>query len=306
MSRPVRCAAALPVVVLWLAAAVTAGAADSPRDAMNALFAADRAFAAAAAKTDVVAGLTAMLAPDVVMPTPDAAFARGPEAVAAALRTNPDNDGARVTWSPAGGGLSADGTHGYTFGVMTLTKRDGTAVPVKYLAYWVKRGEGWRVQVYKRGRAQAAPDAPITVPPVLPAALTAPSTATAPPEAVASLEEAERAFSRDAQTMGLGPAFAKYGSPDAMNLGGPVPGFTLGNEAIARQVGEGAEGTGGSKSPVTWGPDQVIVAPSGDLGVSIGMIVTNAEPPPGRPKAVPFFTIWRRAAPGAPWRYVAE
>jgi ketosteroid isomerase-like protein len=302
MSRPARLAAAALAVTLLVPAAA---AADSPHDAMQALLAADRAFAAAAAKTDVVAGLTAMLAPDVVMPAPDATFARGPEAVAAALRKNADNDGGRITWTPAGGGLSADATHGYTFGLMTLTKRDGATVPLKYLAYWVKGDQGWRVLVYKRGRAQAAPAAPVTVAPLLPARLE-PPTAAFPLKAAAALEEAERAFSRDAQVMGLGPAFAKYGSPDAMNLGGPRPGFTLGNEAIARQVAEGAEGTGGSKSPVTWGPDQVIVAASGDLGVSIGMIVTNAEPPPGRPRAVPFFTIWRRATPDAPWRYVAE
>jgi ketosteroid isomerase-like protein len=292
-------------LVLLAPLALAARQSGDPRAAMDALLAADRGFAAAAAKTDVVAGLTAMLAADVVMPAPDATFARGPDAVAAALRKNADNDGGRITWTPAGGGLAADGRHGYTFGLMTLTKRDGTTVPLKYLAYWVKGDEGWRVLAYKRGRAQAAPPSPVTVAPVLPARLE-PPTAAFPFTAVAALEEAERAFSRDAQVMGLGPAFAKYGSPEAMNLGGPQPGFTLGNEAIARLVAEGAEGTGGSRSPVTWGPDQVIVAGSGDLGVSIGMIVTNAEPPPGRPKAVPFFTIWRRASPDAPWRYVAE
>ena len=304
MSRPVQFTAA----VLTVAALAPLAADDTatPRAAMDALFAADRAFAEAAARTDVVTGLTAMLARDVVMPAPDATFARGVDAVAAALRKNPDNDGGHVTWTPSGGGLSADATHGYTFGLMTLTKRDGGTVPVKYLAYWVKGSDGWRVAVYKRGRAQAAPPTAVTVTPVLPTQLTAPMTTAVPDGVAASLEEAERTFSRDAQVMGLGPAFAKHGSPEAMNLGGPAPGFTLGNEAIARLVGEGAEAAGTSKSPVTWGPDQVIVAPSGDLGVSIGTITRNGTPAPGQPAAVPFFTIWRRATPDAPWRYVAE
>jgi hypothetical protein len=49
----------------------------------------------------------------------------------------------------------------------------------------------------------------------------------------------------------------------------------------------------------------VIVASSGDLGVSIGMIRRN-QPVTGQPTAFPFFTIWRRATPTAPWRYIAE
>jgi hypothetical protein len=49
----------------------------------------------------------------------------------------------------------------------------------------------------------------------------------------------------------------------------------------------------------------VIVASSGDLGVTIGMIHPNT-PRAGQPANFPFFTIWRRANPTAPWRYVAE
>ena len=53
-----------------------------------------------------------------------------------------------------------------------------------------------------------------------------------------SLAEAERSFSRDAQTMGIGEAFKKYGSPDAINLGGPDNStFTMGNQAIGEGVG---------------------------------------------------------------------
>lgn len=35
-----------------------------------------------------------------------------------------------------------------------------------------------------------------------------------------SLRLAEQAFSDEAQVIGLGPAFAKWGRPDAINLGG--------------------------------------------------------------------------------------
>lgn len=36
----------------------------------------------------------------------------------------------------------------------------------------------------------------------------------------ASLAAAEQAFSDESQTIGLGPAFVKYGAPDAVNMGG--------------------------------------------------------------------------------------
>ena len=118
-----------------------------------------------------------------------------------------------------------------------------------------------------------------------------------------SLAAAERAFSSDAQKIGLGPAFAQYGSADAINLGGPSDsGLIVGNEAIAKSVGDGGPATG---SAVSWGPDRVIVASSGDLGVSIGVIKRNA-PVANQPGAFPFFTIWRRPSPAAPWRYIAE
>jgi hypothetical protein len=119
----------------------------------------------------------------------------------------------------------------------------------------------------------------------------------------ASLDEAERSFSQEAQRIGLGPAFAKHGSADAVNLGGPAEaGFVVGSENIGRAVSGGSSET---SSPVSWAPDRVIVASSGDLGVTIGMIRQN-EPVSGQPPAVPFFTIWRRPNTAAPWRYIAE
>jgi hypothetical protein len=51
----------------------------------------------------------------------------------------------------------------------------------------------------------------------------------------------------------------------------------------------------------------VIVAASGDLGVTIGMIRPNAPGADGKPQPpIPFFTIWRRDGLNGPWRYIAE
>ena len=77
---------------------------------------------------------------------------------------------------------------------------------------------------------------------------------------------------------------------------------TIGNDNIAKLVSAGQPA---AASTLTWAPDKVIVASSGDLGVTIGMIHPNT-PTAGQPTSFPFFTIWRRANAAAPWRYVAE
>lgn len=286
--------------------ALGAPAQASPAAAVESLLEADRAFAAAAARTDLISAIIAMLAPDATMPVPGVGFADGVDAIRAALGRDTLNARSRVAWTPVRGGVSADGRHGFTYGFIETTRADGTVVPGKYLAYWVRGEQGWRVMAYKRGRRPAGEVSRAPLPSILPDALVAPVTDAAALERHGrSLAQAERDFSAEAQVIGIGPAFERFGSADAMNLGGPAEaGFVLGNVAIGRAVGAGsAPGT----SPVTWGPDhRVVVASSGDLGVTFGMIVPKPAPnAPARPGS-PFFTVWRRANANAPWRYVAE
>jgi hypothetical protein len=167
----------------------------------------------------------------------------------------------------------------------------------KYLSYWVLRPEGWRVAFYKRA---ASPDGPVTarLEPALPESVVDPD-----PQRIqahlASLKAAEQAFSDRAQETGVGPAFVEFGSEDAMNMGAG-PDFTFGNTAIGAAVGSG------NATPITWSADKgALVASSGDLGVTWGFIRPR-EPKSGEPAAFPFFTVWRKAAPDVPWRYVAE
>lgn len=270
-----------------------------PRTAVDDLLATDRAFSAASARTDLASGISAMLADDVAMPMAGRGMVMGAELVREALRASPDAS-SRASWAPIRGGVSADGQHGFTFGYMSLARRDGTTVPLKYLAYWVREAGGWRVAAYKRA-PRAPGDVPTALlPPALPrAAVPIVRDAAIIERHRASIERAERDFSDTAQRIGLGPAFARFGSDDAVNLGGPnEAAFVVGAHAIAEVVGEGAPPPG---SPVSWAPDRVIVASSGDLGVTIGTITPNA-PAPG----IPFFTVWRRESPEAEWRYVAE
>lgn len=300
------------VAAIVVTAFVTGSAQPTSQAAADELLAADRGFAASAAKSDVVTGLSAMFAPDVAL-THAGGIAYGFAKAVEALKANPINTGARIEWTPARIGVSGDGRHGFTVGFMTLHRSDGTTTPLKYLAYWEKQPAGWRVLAYKRGGAKAAA-------PAMPVSFVLPTqTATAAADAATieryreSLAETERSFSRDAQTMGIGAAFKQYGHPDAINLGGPdVATYLQGNEQIGAGVGSGAPP---NTSPVNWGPEKTIVAASGDFGVTIGYIVQNkpgADPSTGSgqggkiPPGQPFFTIWKRDSLKERWRYIAE
>ncbi len=277
--------------------------AGSPQQVADELLTADRAFAAASAKTDLITGLSSMFATDIAMPTPTG-IAYGSQKAIDALRANPANTGARVEWTPARVALSSDGKHGFTAGFMTITRADGSVNPAKYLTYWEKQSSGWRALAYKR--TPAKPPAPaMAVSYLLPQRIVpSKNDAAAIEKHRDSLAEAERSFSRDAQTMGIGEAFKKYGSPEAINLGGPDSAtFTVGNQAIGDGVGSGQPA---NTSPVNWGPEKTVIAPSGDFGVTIGYIVRNKPGEDGKiPPGQAFFTIWSRDASGA-WRYVAE
>jgi hypothetical protein len=103
----------------------------------------------------------------------------------------------------------------------------------------------------------------------------------------------------------VGAAFAKLGDPDAINLGLPSKGHVVvGPAAIARSVA--GDQPLDAPSTIVWGADTALVASSGDLGITFG-VIRPKSPPPGQSGAgASFFTIWRRTSPAAPWRYVAE
>jgi ketosteroid isomerase-like protein len=264
--------------------------------AVDDLLVADRAFAAAAQNAaDPMAGLASMLDADAWMAV-GGQPQLGREAIIGALRTSPSFREGRMHWAPIRGGVSADGMQGFTFGYLSLDAGDPARRERKYLSYWVRRAEGWRVVAYRQG--PGAPGAAGAA--MLPASLPGPLV---PGDEAAhrnSLAAAEQAFSDQAQRVGLRAAFREYGRDDAINMGGPGP-FVIGAEAISQAVGP-ADAT----SPVRWSTERSIVAASGDLGVSIGTIHVNGAVPEGQPASFPFFTVWRRDGADAPWRYVAE
>jgi hypothetical protein len=299
----------LTITLLGACGGSAAGGASNPAPASDLsavareLLATDSAFAETGQALPVVEALAPMFAEDVEMLAPGG-FIMGRDSVLKALRANPVNATAKFHWTPVRVGVSADGRQGFTFGYGNLTRPDTAPTPLKYLTYWVKDSGGWHAVVYKRGRA-SGPAQAAAMPPALPPRLVSPETDGAKiDEFRQSLDTAERAFSRDAQQIGLRAAFARHGRADAVNMGGPARAqFVVGADSIGAAVGADEPDSGSS---VSWAPDRVIVASSGDLGVTIGTIVVNQPDSAGVTAKFPFCTVWRRDSVDEPWRYVAE
>ena len=276
--------------------------ARSAQQNVDALLAADRAFSAAASRAPSAAdGLAAMFDAEIIVPFPGQGLVIGRGAVLAAFRAVPGFGEPGISWAPVRGGISADGSQGFTFGFLTMRGGDPARRNRKYLAYWVHRPQGWRVVAYRTNVREPGEVSTAMLTPSLPGfAARARSDARLIAAQQASLAAAERAFSDRAQQVGLRVAFREFGREDAMNMYRGA-GFTLGLDAITS--GFDANET---VSPLSWGTEHSFVASSGDLGVSIGTIRRNQPATDGRPNAFPFFTIWQRDGPNAPWRYIAE
>lgn len=295
MIRPFRAALALLILIAAPAAAQTA-----PQAAVEALLAADRAFAAAAANApSALDGIAPMLDAEVSAPI-GGSVVTGRDAVLAAFRANPAFREGHATWAPIRGGISADGTQGFTFGYLSITAGDPARRNRKYLAYWIRRSDGWRAIAYRqipRAPGEVSND---MLPPSLPGFTAAP---VADPAVIAAHEQsvatAERAFSDRAQVVGLRTAFRENGREDAMNMYEGAT-FRVGLDAITAGFPENE-----TTATIHWSTTRAIAASSGDLGVSIGMIRPHVRRD-GQPEGAPFFTIWRRDAPDQPWRYIAE
>src|SRR3546814_7588513 len=65
-----------------------------------------------------------MLDADAVTPVPGKGIVEGRDAVTAVLRSSLLARGDKIGWTPIRGGVSADGTHGFTFGYLTLEGGD--------------------------------------------------------------------------------------------------------------------------------------------------------------------------------------
>src|SRR5688572_15768497 len=186
-----------------------------PVRVVDELIAIDRDHGRRAERSNVVDSLGGMFADDVVL-SAMGAFHFGREAALARLRAVPENLSGRLEWAPIRGGISGDGQHGFTYGFMTLVRADSSRLPLKYLAYWVKKSAGWKVAVYKRARQPEGEVSKAMREPSLPSkAVSATSDASVIARHARELAQAERDFSALAGKIGLGPAFTQNAARDA-------------------------------------------------------------------------------------------
>jgi hypothetical protein len=279
--------------------AAPVAAAQAPQAALDELLGAERALSTSAAKLPPAQGIASLLADNGLLFTRQGPV-RGPAAAAANLAANPANKGDHASWHSIRGGVSGDGLQGFTLGYLDLAGGTGTTARRRYLAYWVRRANGWRVAALKQVLRAEGEVEPPAQPAALPRRAIAPDSARAASHR-ASLIAVEKAFSDRAQVVGLHQAFQENGRPDAIHIFGQK-GFAIGLAAI----GENGAGEAPGPAGIHWSADDAIVASSGDLGVTIGTIRPNTPGAEGEPQAIPFFTVWMRDDPAQPWRYIAE
>jgi hypothetical protein len=246
MQKSSRISTVLAGVVLALSAAPSQAVPALPANAAEQLAAADRQFSADGAGDNIADAIGAMLAPNAISAT-QGVFAHGKDDIVARLRANPANANATAEWAPVRVGIAADGMQGFTYGFMTIHIPGQPDARAKYMSYWVKRPEGWRVFGYKRagspaGTVSTAVRAPALPPRMIP---DRPSVELRN-KYKTSLGDRESAFSDRAQAVGLRDAFIEFGSADAANFGGGSD-YVYGNTTI----GGGQPNTRRPRSPIS-------------------------------------------------------
>ena len=133
-------------------------AASSPQSVADDLLNADRGFSAAAANKPAANAIAAMLDDNVVMfIVPQPPLARGKAEATALLAKAFAGDASTLSWKPVRAGVSGDGLQGFTYGFMTRSAAGKAPVEGKYLSYWIKRDEGWRLAAFKLVPREAGP-----------------------------------------------------------------------------------------------------------------------------------------------------
>lgn len=302
-----------PPATRTAARAAAPDAAATPRSAglraeRARLLAAEAVHAAAVAEHGMADGFAAVLADDALYLAPGAPIVRGKAEVRALLSAPPLSHATGMTRRPERVDVSADGRAGYTYGYAAWTQPDSAGAAErrygKYISYWRKGADGeWRVAAFvlAPGAAPAPADGP-------PAGFESPATDEAPRYPSESAEAGRRAvagadsaFAATALAKGIPAAFAEFAAPDGAVLSGG-PGITYGPEAIG--AGRSASA---SRDTLRWAPVIAEVAPSGDLGFTVGQARYSGVAPDGMPAVSysKYLTVWRKQPSGA-WRYVVD
>ncbi|MDE3173123.1 MAG: nuclear transport factor 2 family protein [Gemmatimonadota bacterium] len=263
---------------------------------------ADSLLAADAARTDTVArlgyqeGVMAMLTPDAVYLRAGQPMAFGQLSIQRLLAIAPPGRRASYRWQPVRAGVSRDGLAAYTVGIaVAASARDsgGPALGVsRYVAFWLREPGGvWRVRAYAEVGLPAANGTVLSGPGEPRSLADFPRR----DSLVRALEATDDAFAAASREHGAASAFAAFAAPDAMIFSGPR--VVVGPAAI----GDAYDAPGAGD--LDWRAVAGDVAPSGDLGFTVGRYIYRA--PGGRATGGKYLTVWLRL-PNGRWRFVAD
>jgi len=266
---------------LLLAATLLLTSADraSERDA---LLAADRSLSDKTAASGVLQGFAPALTDDAAYLYPGAPLLRGSSQIRSFLASA--DSVLRPTWSPAFADVSADGRLGYTYGWTRLEGERG-----KYLACWKKTDSVWRLAAFALTRPVAVPESLVPNPQNAPLSAQVRGRADA-----AEVRRADSAFAALSVASGAKTAFLAYAAENAISFGGGA------------QMNEGREAIGAAfngfpaDAVLEWWPVAAQVAPSGDLGCTVGEARIASLKSYSK-----YLTIWRRQPDGG-WKFVAD
>jgi ketosteroid isomerase-like protein len=264
--------------------------------ARAALVAAESAYAAASAG-GLLSGFAPMLGDDVVLLHPGARVVRGRAEAIAFLRALPDAATRSLTWSPMHVDVSADGTRGYSYGSGTHTV-GGTTTGLQYVAYWRRGRDGrWRAMAWLQRAGHDGATRPL---PARCATLDGPrvraATGARAARDDAALLRTDAEFSRLSEREGGAVAFGTYVADDGVLLLGDSSAVACGRDEMRAANASLAPGA------LTWVPALSDAAPSGDLGMTVGVGALRSG---ARTFHSKYLTIWKRQRSGD-WRFVVD
>jgi len=279
-------------LIVWSLAvlfAVPSFAATVDRQAaLNAVVAAEKAFAKAAAEKGTRAAFLEYLAEDSVVLGPRPVPGR------AKWEASPEKT-SLLSWFPVAADVSLSGDLAYTTGPWELRpkgKEDKEVLHGFYTTFWRKQADGSYKVLFDGGISTPAPspsDVAVKIGKAVPAKVENPPQVEEA-RGKFTILSADRAFAKAAMARGTAAAYADFLADDSrLHREGAIP--VVSKAKILENLKTQA-------AKMTWTPIQARVASSGDLGYSLGNEMVGAE------QGV-YLRIWKKQADNS-WRVVLD
>ncbi len=265
--------------------------------ARDTLFTLDQARSDSAAARGISEAMLALLSPDAAYLRAGVPAIYGIDAVRAMFAANPETSGTSITWQPLGGGISNDLRAGYTYGIAARVTPRAPVRLERYIAYWRRDArDPWRIAAYAEVGGPPASEGSGPIDRVVPPS---PALSRAMTQARAAVRAADSLFADLAYRMGTGYAFAATVAPDGVIFGNPQ--LVIGPQAVEDFFSRGAG------SSLSWQPVFASVAPSRDLGFTIGEYTSTGRGPTGAAvqRFGKYLTVWR-LQPDGTWKFVVD